>query len=161
MQLNIDIPKTLAGLKEIATAGFVVGLHIRFAAATFLFQTYPRLWIEEYAREGLLLRDPTVAWVFSNEGHISWDELKAVDEADVLGKASKHGLRYGMTVGVARGADRSLGGFARSDRYFTAEEIAEIEAAVGRLHDSTDPARPIPQGVRDSLHRLSVFVTHP
>ena len=60
MQVDTDIPKTLAGLMEIATAGFVTGLHIRYTTPTYLFQTYPKAWIDEYSREGLLLRDPAV-----------------------------------------------------------------------------------------------------
>lgn len=161
MPLNAVIPKTLADLMEVAPAGFVTGLHIRFTTPTYLFQTYPKAWVEEYSRDGLLLRDPTVAWVFANEGHITWDELAPQDEFGVFARAAAHGLHHGLTVSLFRGGSRSLGGFARSDRAFTPEEIERIEAAMIKLHDITDSVQALPEGVRESLRRLSVAFTHP
>lgn len=161
MDQNVDISKVLSGLMEIAPAGFAIALHIRFTSPAFMFQTYPKTWIEEYSRDGLLAHDPMVAWAFSNEGHVAWSALATQDKAGVLERAASHGLRHGLAVSVVRQGGRSLGGFARSDREFTPEEASTLEAAVGQLHDTTDPSQPIPQDVRESLRRLSVMVTHP
>lgn len=161
MNRNVDISKVLSGLKEIAPAGFAIALHIRFTSPAFMFQTYPRAWIEEYSRDGLLAYDPTVAWAFSGEGHVQWSDLVPQDKAGVLGRAAAHDIRHGLTVSVVRQGSRSLGGFARPDREFTPEEASTLEAAVGQLHDSTDPSQPLPKDLRESLHRLSVMVTHP
>ncbi len=161
MKPNVDISAVLSKLMEIAPAGFAVALHIRFTSPAFMFQTYPKGWIEEYSRDGLVAHDPTVAWAFSNEGHVAWADLVPQDRAGMLQRAASHGLRHGLAVSIARPGDRSLGGFARADRDFTPDEVARIEAAVAELHDSTDPAQPIPADVRESLHRLSVMVTHP
>lgn len=146
---------------EIAPAGFAIGLHIRFTAPTFMFQTYPRDWAEEYSREGLVARDPTVAWGFSNEGVVDWKDLEQRDEAGVLARARAQGLSHGLTVSVFREGSRTIGSFARSDRYFTPGEIERIESDLVRLHDATATVRSLPDGVRESLRLLSVAFTHP
>lgn len=161
MELTVDIPAILADLMKVAPAGFAIGLHIRFTTPVFLFQTYPREWVEEYSRDGLVARDPTVAWVFMNEGHVTWEELTSQDEAGVLERAAAYGLRHGLTVSVAGNGTRSLGGFARSDRPFTPDETERIEAAMKTLHATTDATQPLPESIRDSLRRLSIAVTHP
>lgn len=161
MEPDVDIPRTLADLMETAKAGFAVGLHIRFTTPTFMFQTYPRSWAEEYSREGMVARDPTVAWGFSHEGTIDWTDLEPLDEAGVLARARSQGLAHGMTVSVLRGGSRSIGSFARPDRPFTPEEAEQMESCMTMLHDATASVRSLPEEVRESLHRLSVAFTHP
>lgn len=161
MALDLHIPTTLADLMKVATAGFAIGLHVRFTTSTFMFQTYPSSWAEEYSREGLIARDPTVAWGFSNEGIIDWKELESLDDAGVLARARMQGLVHGVTVSLFREGSRSIGSFARSDRYFTQPELHQIEEAMIELHDSTASVRSLPEDVRESLHRLSVAFTHP
>jgi LuxR family transcriptional regulator len=161
MNTDLDVPKTLADLMEVAPAGFAVGLHMGFTAPTFMFQTYPKSWTEEYSREGMLTRDPTVAWGFSNEGAIDWEQLQDLDEVGVLARARAQGLRHGVTVSVLREGSRSIGSFARGDRPFSPEEVGELEEALVRLHDGTASATRLPESVRESLRRLSVAFTHP
>lgn len=161
MDLDLDISKTLADLMRIAPAGFAMGLHIRFTTPTFMFQTYPDVWAEEYSREGMVARDPTVAWGFSNEGVIGWKDLEPLDSGQVLARARAHGLVQGLTLSLLRGGSRSIGSFARSDRDFTPDEIEKIESDMAGLHDATALARTLPEAVRESLHRLSVAFTHP
>jgi len=161
MKADADITKTLADLMEVATAGFATGLHIQFTTPTFMFQTYPRGWAEEYSREGMVARDPTVAWAFGNTGRIAWRDLMPVDEGGVLRRAGEHGLTHGLAVSLFRGGTRSIGGFARSDRFFTPEEEELIEARMTTLHDATASVRSLPEEVRESLRRLSVAFTHP
>ena len=161
MDPELDIPKTLADLMESATAGFAIGLHIRFTTPAFMFQTYPKDWAEEYSREGLAVQDPTVTWGFSNEGHIDWKDLEPLDEAGVLARARKHGLVHGLTVSLLREGSRSIGSFARSDRSFTPAEIERIVSDMVKLHETSATIRSLPGEVRESLHRLSVAFTHP
>lgn len=161
MQPEADIPKTLAGLMELAPAGFAIALHVRFATPSYLFQTYPPAWIEEYGRAGLVMVDPTVAWGFSNVGRISWDELSALDSGRVLERARLHGLVYGLTVSLERGGSRSIASFSRQDRDFSPDEIAEIQATVDQLHDGTASAQSLSADAREMLKRLSVAYTHP
>lgn len=161
MDPGADIATTLAALKEVAPAGFAVVLHIKFTAPTYLFQTYPKEWVDEYSRDGLLIRDPTVIWSFANVGDIAWADLAPADEAHVFERAAAHGLRHGHAVSVLRGGSRSMGGFARDDRPLQPAEVARARAAVELLHDATSTAKPLSAEVRESLRLLSVAVTHP
>ena len=128
-------------LKGVAQAGFALAMHVRFATPSHVFQTYPEAWADEYARHGLVMQDPTVAWAFERQGHITWDELESSDRAGVFRRAAAHGLRHGVTVSLRDGT-RSLGGFARSDRPFTAGEIETIEATMAEIHRITASAGP-------------------
>lgn len=161
MRTRTVIAPHVERLMETAPAGFALGLHVRYTTPTYMFQTYPRAWLEEYSREGFLMRDPTVAWAFENEGRITWAELSAQDEAGVLERAAAQGLLHGLTVSMVGGGSRSIGGFARPDRPFTAAEVAQIESSVTQLHDATASAQPLPEEVRENLRRLSVAFTHP
>jgi LuxR family transcriptional regulator len=161
MRTGTDIAPHIERLMETAPAGFALGLHVRYTTPTYMFQTYPRPWLEEYSREGFLMQDPTVAWAFGNEGHVTWAELAPQDEAGVLGRAAAMGLRHGVAMSVVRDGSRSIGGFARSDRPFTAAEIARVESSMVHLHDVTASVQPLPEEVRDELRRLSVAFTHP
>ena len=151
----------LGRLREIATAGFAIALHIRFTAPTYMFQAYPDAWLEEYGREGLVMSDPSVAWAFAHTGTVSWAALVHADEAQVFARAARHGLVHGLTTSLLRGGSRSMAGFARSDRDFTQEEITEVEAAVTLLHDTTLAGQALGPEMQDGLRRLSVTSTHP
>jgi LuxR family transcriptional regulator len=107
------------------------------------------------------MQDPAIAWAFGNQGMVRWDDLASQDLAQVFPRAREHGLVHGMTISVERGGSRSIGGFARPDRFFTSEEVARIEDGMGRLHDLTDAVQPLPEPVRESLRKLSVAFTHP
>lgn len=161
MAPEADLLTTLGDLIEVSPAGFAVGLHIRFTTPTFMFQTYPREWVEEYSRKGLLARDPTVAWAFANTGRITWADLEPSDTDRVFPQAAEHGLRHGLMVSLLREGSRSLGGFARSDRPFQEDEAERIESLLCRLHTATASARTLPEDLREALHRLSVAFTHP
>ncbi|TNC52828.1 transcriptional regulator [Rubellimicrobium rubrum] len=161
MNTSIDIPAELAELKIIAPAGFAVALHVHFTTPAYLFQTYPTKWIEEYGRDGLVMQDPVVAWSFANTGTIAWKALAPSDRAGVLARAAAHGLNHGIGVSLIERDSRSVAFFARTDRAFSPDEVARIEAGVATLHDATDPDQPLGPEAREGLRRLSVAFTHP
>ncbi|MEL6913412.1 MAG: autoinducer binding domain-containing protein [Pseudomonadota bacterium] len=121
----------------LATAGYAVGLHIRFAAPTYLFRTYDAAWNEHYSASGLVMRDPVVAWGMSETGAVRWSALAGQDAAGVLREAARFGLAHGATVACLEGGSRTVAGFARSDTEFTDAELAELEALVAALHRLT------------------------
>lgn len=135
--MSNSVASQLAILEENAPSGYAVGLHVRFTSPTYLLQTYPAKWNEYYSAQGLVMRDPTVAWGFSNEGTIRWSALKADDAAGVLDGAAEHGLVYGATAAVLAGGSRTMAGFARADREFTDAEIALLADAVAQIHELT------------------------
>jgi hypothetical protein len=65
----------LSRLNNLAPEGYALALHIRFASANLMFQTYDPRWIERYTERGYMLCDPLVSWGFSCEGAIRWSEL--------------------------------------------------------------------------------------
>lgn len=129
----------LERLTELAPKGYALGLHIRFASAHIMVQTYDPAWIEIYTGRGYMLCDPLVSWGFSTEGFVRWSELPFPDPHDVLGQARAFGLNYGIAVSCGPTSSRSIGGFAREEREFTDEEIATIADIVRVLHRESTP----------------------
>ncbi len=132
-----QIQRCLQDLQQIAPAGFAIALHIRFTTPTYLFQTYPKVWIDHYSRAGLVMQDPTVHWGFSNTGSITWTALASDDPADVIGQAADHGLRFGLTYATNASETLSVTSFAHADRDFDDHEAAKLQAGVDALHAAT------------------------
>jgi len=155
---EFDVAGAFWSLIERSPAGFAIALHIRYQTPTYLFQTYPLAWLEEYSRDGLLMHDPAVAWALEGRGLVRWEDLADRDPAGVLGRARRHGLRHGFTVGLEREGSLSMAGFARADRPFAPAEMEGIRALVTRLHDLTASGTP---ATREALRCLSVAFTRP
>lgn len=160
MASQLEIRAILGELQEIAPAGFALALHVRFTTPTFLFQTYPKDWLDYYSQNGLVMSDPTVAWGFSNMGSTSWDQLKGEDVAGVLTKAAEFGLMYGMSCVAGTQENRSLCGFARADRPFTDAESKTLEAHSEALHQLTSDLKTLRPEVGEALRTMSVQFTH-
>jgi len=126
-------------LTQLAPQGYALGLHIRFASAHIMVQTYEPAWIEIYTSRGYMLCDPLVSWGFSTEGSIRWSALSFPDPHNVLGQAAAFGLKFGIAVSEGPTSSRSIGGFAREDREFTDAEIATIVDLVRVLHRESTP----------------------
>ena len=124
MSAQLEIRHILGDLMDTATAGFALAFHVRFTTPSFLFQTYPKDWLDYYSQNGLVMSDPTVAWGFENTGAIGWSDLTASDSAGVLAKAAEFGLKHGATCATGSDESRSIGSFARADRDFTDAERA-------------------------------------
>lgn len=161
MSLPNHIPDLLAKLMELAPAGFAVGLHVRYLAPTYMFQTYPVEWLEEYSHQGFAMQDPTIAWALGNRGVIAWDYLRDRDAAGVFDRAREHGLVHGFSVSYESEGSLSAGSFVRGDRAFSPEEMDAVQGVLAELHRVTAPAPPLPDGTRDALRRLSVAFTQP
>jgi len=129
----------LAKLSELAPAGYALGLHIRFASAQIMVQTYDPRWIEVYTNRGYRMCDPLVSWGFGTEGAIRWSELDHPDPHRVMAQAAEFGLRFGVAVAHGPTSSRSIGGFARIDREFSDSEIDVISETVRILHRESAP----------------------
>ena len=161
MEAHVAISEQLARLKVLAPAGYAIALHVRFTTPTYLFQTYPKEWIDYYSQNGLVMRDPTVLWGFENTGSIRWADLLAVDSDGIIAKAATHGMRFGFTHAIDVGGSRSLSSFTCGNSDFTDAEIAEIDLLVDSLHRQTAGAKSLPNDVREALKGLSIRFTHP
>jgi LuxR family transcriptional regulator, quorum-sensing system regulator SdiA len=151
----------LSRLKEAAPSGFAIALHVRLVTPTYLFQTYPKEWIDYYSQNGLVMQDPTVHWGFENLGTVRWSDLAHLDQAGIIAKAAQHGMCHGFTCAVEAGGTRSLSSFTHGARDFTDAEIAGIASEVEALHGLTAKAQPLSAQTRDGLTRMSIQFSHP
>lgn len=129
----------LSQLSDLAPRGYALGLHIRFAAAHLMIQTYDPRWTEIYTEKGYMLADPMVFWGFGNDGAIRWSDIDLPDPLNIMGQARRFGLTFGVAVSTGLTSSRTIGGFARDDREFTDTEIARIRSVVETLHERATP----------------------
>lgn len=150
---NLDLG--LSRLGKLAPAGYALGLHIRFASAHIMIQTYDSKWIEVYTRNGYMLCDPMVSWGFGTEGSCRWSEIGYPDPHNIFAQAAEHGLRYGVAVSFGQVSSRTIGGFARSDREFTDGEIEHINQTVRLLHRESTPPESLTDAQRLALRLIA------
>lgn len=151
MSVKLGMDVELHQLSLLAPAGYSMGLHIRFTAPLFMFQTYDQAWLDYYTEKGFVLRDPMVAWGFSTTGTIRWSDPSLPDPFGLFREARAHGLNFGCTVACGPIRSRTIASFARSDREFTDEEIAAIAIIVHRLHDATEPPEELTKAQIEAL----------
>lgn len=155
MTVKLALDRELHQLTLMAPGGYSIGLHIRFTSPLFMFQTYDQAWQDHYTENGYVLRDPMVAWGFSQTGHIRWSDRSLPDPFSLFKEAAKYGLLYGATVACGPIKSRTIASFSRSDREFTEEEIPAIEAIVLRMHDMTEPPEELTKAQIDALRCIA------
>ena len=156
---QFKISDTLGQLNRLAPTGYALGIHIEYTTPKFMFQTYPKAWLDYYSSRGLVMSDPMVAWAFQEVGAKRWSELD--DPAGVMVKAAEYGLAYGLVVSVSSEDSRTICGFANAEREFTDGEIAEIETNVNCIHENTADTAKLDATTVDQLKKMSIMVTHP
>ena len=150
---SIDID--LQNVARIATAGYFIGLHIRFTSPLLTFQTYDQRWIDHYTENGYVLRDPMTAWGFSKTGWIRWSDPELPDPFGLFREAAGYGLNFGATVAFGPIKSRTIASFARSDREFRDDEIAKFERAVKRLHQLSEPPEALTEAQIEALRCIA------
>lgn len=126
----------------IAPAGYYVALRIGFAFPILEHNALPEPWVELYTRQGLMLHDPVIRWLYGNSGTVRWSEIRLDDPRKVMAQGAAYGLRFGAAVTVLDPMQpglRSFGSFARSDREFTEAEMQQLETRLRRLHSAKAP----------------------
>lgn len=151
MSVKLGLDVELHQLSLMAPAGYFVGLHIRFTAPLFTYQTYDQAWIDHYTENGYVLRDPMTAWGFSTTGSIRWGDPALPDPFKLFDEAAGYGLHYGCTIACGPIKSRTIASFARADREFEDREIAAIETIVLRLHDMTEPPEELTKAQIEAL----------
>lgn len=155
MTLRHGIEFELHELSQIATAGYFIGLHIRFTSPLMLFQTYDPVWTDIYTEKGYAMRDPMVAWGFSTTGACRWSELPVPDTFGIMREAAGFGMVYGVAVACGPVTSRTIAGASRSDREFLPEETAKITAIVNRLHDQSQPPDSLTDAQSEALRLIA------
>jgi len=155
MSKNIGLDRILYLLGVESPAGYMAGMHIRFAGPLVQYQTYDQKWIDHYTENGYALRDPMVAWGFTKDGASRWSEIDIPDPFNIFKQASEYGLKYGVVVSTGPLNSRSITGCARDDREFTDDEIKRITKLVQTLHDVTDPPDSLTKAQKDALQLIA------
>ena len=155
MSLRARIDVELQNLARMTTAGYFIGLHIRFTSPLFTFQTYDQRWIDHYTENGYVLRDPMTAWGFSRTGWIRWSDPDLPDPFGLFNEAAQYGLNFGVTVACGPIKSRTIASFARSDREFRDEEIVKIERTVLRLHNLSEPPEALTEAQIEALRCIA------
>ena len=156
---QFEISETLGRLNFIAPTGYALGFHIQYTTPKFMFQTYPKDWLDYYSSNGLVMSDPMVAWGFENVGAMRWSDLE--DPAGVMKLAAEHGMNHGVVIAAGADDSRSICGFANAEREFSDEEIAQMKAAVTTIHEHTADTAQLDSATVDQLKKMSIMVTHP
>jgi len=155
MSLQSGIALQTRRLAEMSPKGFSFSLHIRFAMPLLHNTTFPVGWTELYAKEAYALRDPIVAWGFSEIGSKRWSEIGIPDPFDILGQAKSFSMNYGFAVSYGPMNSRTIASAAREDREFSdGESIAEGDrhaAAAARLNISESALKARLSSARNSL----------
>lgn len=139
MSLRSGIDHHTKRLEALSPNGFFFALHIRFALPLLHHQTYPQGWTDHYTEEAYALRDPIIAWGFSEVGTTRWSEISIPDPFDILGQARKFGMVYGLAVSCGPKKSRTIASAARDDREFTDDEIEAFSNLISQLHHLTKP----------------------
>lgn len=155
MSVQSDIDRYTRKLAEIAPGGFYFALHIRFALPLVHHQTYPEGWTELYTEEAYALRDPIIAWGFSEKGSARWSEISALDPFDILGKAREFDMNYGFAVACGPVKSRTIASAARPDREFDDDEIESFRRLIHQLHDLSEPPNALTQAQIDALRLIA------
>lgn len=155
MSNRTGIDVELQTVARLATAGYFIGLHIRFTSPLMTFQTYDQRWIDHYTENGYVLRDPMTAWGFSRTGWIRWSDPALLDPFGLFKEAAQYGLNHGVTVAFGPIKSRTIASFARDDREFRDDEIDRIERSVKRLHDLSEPPEALTEAQIEALRCIA------
>ncbi|EYD77067.1 transcriptional regulator, LuxR family protein [Rubellimicrobium mesophilum DSM 19309] len=148
--LSIDLP-------ALANAGYYIALRIGFAFPKEEVNALPPAWIERYTREGYMMSDPVLRWIYDGEGLCRWSAVPFPDPRGIMAAARLHGLVHGVAVSLrdsAPSGQRSFGSFARSDREFTDLEAQALLAYVRARHDALSPPRNITRAELEALRLI-------
>lgn len=154
--LDFELQKLMA----LSPKGYFVGLHIRFASPLITFQTYDQAWLDHYTKQAYALRDPTIAWGFSETGACRWRDFGIPDTFGILAEAKTFGLCYGLTISCGPISSRTIASFSRGDREFEDAEMEAISTIVRRLHDITEPPESLSRAQIEALNCIANGMRH-
>ncbi len=155
MSLRTSVDYHTTRLSALAPNGFFYALHIRFAMPLMHHQTYPQGWIDLYTEEAYALRDPIIAWGFSQIGTSRWSEIKIPDPFDILGQARRFDMNHGFAVSCGPMQSRTIASAARADREFTDDEILEFSRYIQQLHTLTEPPKSLTNAQVEALQCIA------
>ena len=155
MSLQSGIELQTRRLAEMSPGGFFFALHIRFALPLLHHQTYPSGWTDLYTEEAYALRDPIIAWGFSQVGTTRWSEIDIPDPFDILGQARQFDMNFGFAVSCGPMQSRTIASAARPDREFEDDEITQFAKLINQLHNITEPPKSLTDAQIEALRCIA------
>lgn len=143
--------------QDLAPAGYHLAVRVGFAFPELEHNALPLAWIHRYTRDGLMLYDPVIRWIYANTGSIRWSSIELDDPRGVIELAEDHGLKFGVAVSVFDSDNlglRTFGTFARADREFSDSEILELEAKLSALHHASSPPEDLTNAELETLRLI-------
>lgn len=155
MSLQSGIDQYMSRLAALAPGGFFYSLHIRFAMPLLSNQTYPQGWNDRYNEEAYALRDPIIAWGFSETGTQRWSAINIPDPFDILGQAREFDMNFGFAVSCGPMKSRTIASAARAEREFTDDEMDAFSKLINHLHDITQPPEALTDAQIEALKLIA------
>ena len=151
MSLRTSVDYYTTRLSALAPGGFFFALHIRFALPLMHHQTYPEGWTNLYTEEAYALRDPIIAWEFSQIGTSRWSEIEIPDPFDILGQAKGFGMNYGFAVSCGPMKSRTLPLQRGRTGNFPMRKWSNLHGLFQQLHTLTEPPKSLTDAQIEAL----------
>jgi len=155
MSLQSGIEQYTARLSNLAPGGYSFSLHIRFAMPLLIHQTFPKGWMDLYTKEAYALRDPIIAWGFSQIGTQRWSEFEIPDPFGIFEQARDFGMQFGFAVSCGPMSSRTIASAAREDREFTDGEMEDFAKMINQLHNITEPPKSLTDAQIEALRCIA------
>ena len=150
-------PLDSIGFSELAPAGYYIAVRLGFAFPLAEYNELPEPWVEYDTRNGLMLDDPVVRWIYDHTGARAWSAIDTPDPRGVMAQARAFGLNFGVAIVCADpgpGGQRSFGSFARSDREYTDLEIRLLSGKLQLLHAQMAPPSNLTRAELEALRMV-------
>ena len=79
--LRMTLKHSQSLFETLAPAGYYVALRVGYSFPEEEMNCLNQDWIEEYTQRGLFVHDPSMRWIYGNQGAIRWSELTLPDPA--------------------------------------------------------------------------------
>ena len=160
MSSKAEIDALTRQLMKLSPSGLFYALHFRFALPLIHYFNFPQEWTDRYTEQAYALRDPVIAWGFSNTGTRRWSEVELPDPANILGQAKEFGMKFGFVVSVGPIKSRTIASGARDDREFTDDEISRFARIVETMHRLTEPPGSLTPAQIEALRLIAAGDRH-
>jgi len=137
--------KDVVRIREMTSAGFVVGLQIKWAGPAHWHNEFDPEWAETYQKRNYFISDPIFYYARLYEGARRWSEVPFPDVGSVQKKGAKFGLNYGVIIPKKHQRVMSFLSVGKSEREFTDDEIDELSAMLDRWISELGSIEEVPE----------------
>lgn len=134
--MNLDeipeIESELVEFREIAKAGFVLAVNVRWNGPKLIHSEFPEQWRTTYEESNFFMFDPIYYWTLMETGVTRWSEIKYPNPKIVSNKAAEHGIVFGAIACKTKNGSKSFLSAARPDRELTDAELLRMDELMSK-----------------------------